>query len=98
MKCFIITPTVDSKDVRSFLDRRGISYSHDDGIIFGNLSEIPEGLEEIATVDDPVFCENDKWYFRCLGNIEGPHDTEHKARTHFVQYISWSGEFVNNSK
>jgi hypothetical protein len=101
VKCFVIVPTTSIKEVRDFLDSHGISYSYDEGVIFGNLSEIPPGLKDIATVDDPVFStkegDEEKWYFCCCGEVMGPYANEHRARVNFVQYISWSGEFVNNA-
>ncbi len=100
MRIFVVKPN-NMQQVRDFLDANGISYSYENdmNIIFANLDDVPAGLEDIAWVNDPVFLkkEDGKWYFVCEGDTEGPHNTEHDARVHFKQYISWSGEFVNNA-
>lgn len=97
MKTYTVIPAPDMKAVRTFLDSHGISYNVDETVIFANMEEIPPELQEIATVNDPVFSTNSKeWYFCCEDEVIGPYKTEHDARTHFVQYISWSGEFINN--
>ena len=96
MSCFVVKPN-DMSIVRKYLDENKISYQHDEDIIFANISEIPEGLAKIAHVYDPVRCIDGKWFFQIEGDEAfGPVEDEGAARSGFVGYISWSGEFVNN--
>lgn len=101
-KCFVIHPKNDQmKSVRDWLDQNGFSYSYDneDYIIFANLSEIPSDLNPLAKVYDPVVFKDGKWFTRLDGHediADVTFENENEARTSFVHYISWSGEFVNN--
>lgn len=95
--CYIVKPKKNLQEVRNCLDASGISYSYDTDIIFANLAKSFPALDEVADVKDPVFEENGKWYFVCEGDVSNPFENEDRARVNFVQYISWSGEFVNNA-
>lgn len=103
MKCFIVRPIHDLDEVMDWLNSNKISYNvvHEDNIIFANLEKKPDGLMEIAVVTDPVVRDGNEWAF--FGNdqdetdLTGPYKSENAARAGFKKYISWVGEFVDNS-
>jgi hypothetical protein len=98
IRALLVIPRNSLERTREWLNKNKIGYSYDTNIIFANLSDIPEELEEIAEITDPVISINDEWFFKLPEDnfIGGPYDSEDQARRSFAGYISWSGEFVSN--
>jgi hypothetical protein len=102
MKCFYVRPIDDIQEVTDWLDANKISYNvmYSDNIIFANMDDVPDALTDVANVTDPAIRVDGKWFFMANEqdetDIQGPFKTQHDARKAFKEFISWSGEFVDN--
>jgi hypothetical protein len=99
LRTITLTPKSSIKEARDFLDGIGVSYCHydEDNVIFANLFHTPPpGLSEICGIEDPVVKATEAWNVRYKGEHIGSFKSEQEARSFFVVYTSWVGEFVNN--